>query len=203
MSSGNYFVPYMDNAYPISYRKALSEIFSIDNMFIIIESHKNCDEFFTFSTEPDNHKIINYYFNNLSIFKKFIANYKIQANNIIKLATQTQIQIPLSASFSTRDLGILSSEEKNSLIEQLAFKRIPINGSTYLTAREVDCLVLCSQNKSAKETAKALTISNRTVEMHLENAKEKLGCKGKSQLLAEFFKILERYLINKDFIKSY
>ena len=202
--SGNYFVNYLDDIYPIPYRKALSEIFHVDNMLMIVESYEDRDEFFSFGTEPDNHKILNVYLNNLDVFKRFIASYKIQAAHLIKLAIKERAPIPLSSSAietNIREL-VLPEYEKELLLNEVNPKKIPIGHGLYLTAREIDCLLLCSQGKSAKEIAKTIAISNRTVEMHLENAKQKLGCNRKSQLLNKFFKIIEQYHISKDFIRK-
>lgn len=50
-----------------------------------------------------------------------------------------------------------------------------------LTAREKECLMLTSQNKTAKEIAKILSITPRTVGFHIENALKKLEVSNKYQ----------------------
>lgn len=202
MLSGNYFVPYLDNIYPLPYRRALSEIFYVDNMLMIVENYPKRDEFFSFATEPDNRKILNCYFNNLDIFKRFIASYKIQADELIKLAIKQRTPVPLSTTSIDSDTYVLSENEKNSILSELTPKKIPLDNGVHLTAKEVSCLLLCSEGKSAKEVAKTMSISNRTVEMHLDNAKQKLGCHRKSQMLDAFLKIVERYHISRDLLKK-
>lgn len=54
-----------------------------------------------------------------------------------------------------------------------------------LTERETQCLHYLSQGKSAKETSNMLHISQRTVEFHLKNIKEKAGCRSKLELLTK------------------
>ncbi len=203
--SGSYFVPYLDDIYPIPYRKAMSEIFHVDNMLMIVESSEEQDELFCFATEPDNRKIVNVYFNNLDVFRRFITSFKIKADHLIKLAIKERVPVSLSLSDSiethVREL-VLPDHEKKLVLNELNPKKIPIDNGLYLTAREVDCLLLCSQGKSATKIAKTIAISNRTVEMHLENAKRKLGCNRKSQLLNKFFKIIEQYHISQDLISK-
>lgn len=52
-----------------------------------------------------------------------------------------------------------------------------------LTKKETEILLYLCQGKSAKEIAKIITISHRTVETHTEHIKEKLDCHSKYQLL--------------------
>ena len=55
-----------------------------------------------------------------------------------------------------------------------------------LTNRELDCLIMLSKGKTAKETARELNISPRTVETHLENIKIKFDARNKTEMLAIF-----------------
>lgn len=65
-------------------------------------------------------------------------------------------------------------------------KTIFKNGKAiHLTEREAQCLHYLSQGKSAKETSTMLHISQRTVEFHLNNVKEKAGCRSKLELLTK------------------
>ena len=60
-----------------------------------------------------------------------------------------------------------------------------------LTPREKECLSLQLHGKTAKETAKLLFISPRTVEYHFENIKNKLNCNNKKEIFT-LAKILEK-----------
>lgn len=50
------------------------------------------------------------------------------------------------------------------------------NHEMYLTAREVSCLAQVALGLTVKEIAQTLGISYRTVESHMNNIKNKLGC---------------------------
>lgn len=52
----------------------------------------------------------------------------------------------------------------------------------HLTERELDCISLYLQRKTAPETAKILHLSTRTIENYFENIKEKLNCRHKSEI---------------------
>ena len=52
-----------------------------------------------------------------------------------------------------------------------------------LTKREFECLFFMLRGKSAKETAKILSIAPRTIEKHIEHIKLKLNCHRRSDII--------------------
>lgn len=52
-----------------------------------------------------------------------------------------------------------------------------------LSAREVEVLELIVQGYSAKQTADKLSLSHRTVERHMDNARSKLGARNRPHLV--------------------
>ena len=60
-----------------------------------------------------------------------------------------------------------------------------------LTKREKDVFLLLVQNKTTKEIASILNISEKTVRNHVSNAMQKLGCKGRAGAVIELLKLVE------------
>lgn len=60
-----------------------------------------------------------------------------------------------------------------------------------LTKREKDVFVLLIQNRSTKEIADELGISEKTVRNHISNTMQKLGCKGRAGAVIELIKLGE------------
>lgn len=60
------------------------------------------------------------------------------------------------------------------------------SNSDMLSERELDALILIAKGKTAKEAARMLGLSNRTVETHIDNAKIKFKCNTKSELISLF-----------------
>ncbi len=60
-----------------------------------------------------------------------------------------------------------------------------------LTAREQEVFELLILNKSTKEIADFLGISEKTVRNHISNAMQKLGVKGRAQAVVELLKLGE------------
>ncbi len=63
--------------------------------------------------------------------------------------------------------------------------------STILTARERDVFELLITNKSTKEIAKILSISEKTVRNHISNVMQKLGVKGRAVAVVELLRLKE------------
>ena len=60
-----------------------------------------------------------------------------------------------------------------------------------LTKWEKDVFELLVQNKSTREIALELNISEKTVRNHVSNAMQKLGCKGRAGAVIELLKLGE------------
>ncbi len=60
-----------------------------------------------------------------------------------------------------------------------------------LTSREQEVFELLVLNKSTKEIAEFLGISEKTVRNHISNAMQKLGVKGRAQAVVELLKLGE------------
>lgn len=60
-----------------------------------------------------------------------------------------------------------------------------------LTKREKEVFSLLILNKSTKEIAINLKISEKTVRNHISNAMQKLGVKGRAQAVVELIKLGE------------
>ena len=60
-----------------------------------------------------------------------------------------------------------------------------------LTTREKEVFTLLIQNKTTKEIANKLNISEKTVRNHISNAMQKLGVKGRAGAVVELLKLGE------------
>ncbi|HHX16431.1 MAG TPA: response regulator transcription factor [Mollicutes bacterium] len=60
-----------------------------------------------------------------------------------------------------------------------------------LTKREKEIFELLVKNKSTKDIALYLNISEKTIRNHISNAMQKLGVKGRAQAVVELIKLGE------------
>jgi LuxR family transcriptional regulator of spore coat protein len=68
---------------------------------------------------------------------------------------------------------------------------IQLNQKPLLTKREREVFELLLQDKTTKEIASELFISEKTVRNHISNAMQKLGVKGRSQAVVELLRMGE------------
>ena len=64
-------------------------------------------------------------------------------------------------------------------------------GRSILTKREKEVFELLILNKTTKEIASKLNISEKTVRNHISNAMQKLGVKGRAAAVVELLKLRE------------
>ena len=60
-----------------------------------------------------------------------------------------------------------------------------------LTTREKEIFILLTNNKTTKEIADKLNISEKTVRNHISNTMQKLGVKGRAGAVVELIKLNE------------
>ncbi|HZG60741.1 MULTISPECIES: spore germination transcription factor GerE [Bacillales] len=70
-------------------------------------------------------------------------------------------------------------------------KEKPFQPKPLLTKREREVFELLVQDKTTKEIASELFISEKTVRNHISNAMQKLGVKGRSQAVVELLRMGE------------
>lgn len=91
----------------------------------------------------------------------------------------------------------LNSEFHHWRCHMALIHQVKTASNLLMSIREIQVAGLWLCGKSAKETALILRISNRTVETHRLNVKEKFGAANKSQLFELFYKYeLHILLIN-------
>lgn len=71
-------------------------------------------------------------------------------------------------------------------VKSLDDKAYPVK--SILTKREKEVFELLVQDKTTKEIAAELFISEKTVRNHISNAMQKLGVKGRSQAVVELIR---------------
>jgi len=141
-------------------------------------------EFFDLAAPSDNPLIFETYFNHTDLLEKFILYFKDKANPIIEQAYQERFSLP-----DKMQGNILTPRSYTQFCNLIKTNRIHLNlraKHIVFTKREYEILQELAKGKTAKESAKTLNISPRTVEAHLENAKNKTQCAFKSEIIDLF-----------------
>lgn len=130
----------------------------------IVQQHENYSDTFVFATQPGNNQINNFYLNQKELFEAFIHDFYERMSNILIDLTAERFALPQGTSFVSH----------------------PIQS---LTPRQQECARLLIDGLSAKEIARILQLSHRTVEFHIDIMKEKFGAKNRLSLIGLLSKI--------------
>ncbi len=161
--------------------RIVSERFNLYNPFSIIYPSDNFYEIFCFGVNHPNLEQISYYFNHVAEFEFFATECK---KELAKYFIKNKFLIELPAYMYNDNSHLFSSNLKQKNAPQQV--KFNINGFPIsFTRREFDCLQYLIQGNSAKETAKQLLISPRTVENYLENIKQKTFSRTKIELFSK------------------
>ncbi len=126
--------------------------------------------------------------NNIDLLKRFATYFAHQASPIIKRCNNHKITPNASDIFFVSDNDGSNTMTRIDRIEFLSQTCSDTPFNQKLTKKELNCIDYLLLGKTANEIAKILNLSPRTVEGHLNNLKNKLGCYSKSELIATLFK---------------
>ena len=162
--------------------------FNIGHNVSLLSKMDDYAETFTFASTTENTQIINFYMRHVDVLKSFCTFFKEKVSPLIKLCDVKQM-----ASLNEKIVllgdpeppswqhNISSFLEKTALYPSL-FDDTPLHYSK----REEECLFHISAGKSAKEIARDIGISHRTVESYIANIKKKVGCRKQTDLVRIF-----------------
>lgn len=142
-------------------------------------------EGWSFSTSQDRYEINNFYLNNVKIFHRFILYLREKAPSLFEIKDNDQLAIFKKNPDLSFQSSLSHKEEVNNFLSSLPSNGYSLsinNNIIKLSPREVECIFHFSQGKTAKEIAKILNISHRTVEDYIKNVKLKTGQSSKSAL---------------------
>lgn len=169
------------------------ESFNIDNGITFVIKRKDVTYLYIFASTRDNEQINNFYIRNIDLFKRFILYFKDKASDLIAKASENKIYLPEKQIVSPGRLKrhSLSELDRKQFYEKTAVdKYYLINESddVYLTRKQAECVAYLIEGATAKQCARALNISHRTVESYIDLIKEKV------------FKITGRYCSKDELI---
>lgn len=172
----------MDNKVPSQLR------LSVDmwNGVSLYVTHQDYYEVYTFGGTPKDTALPNFLINNQDVLHRFINYFKSAGKDIIDMSDDKKT---LTIEFHEHlDNSYLTDQDKLSgFVDRLSTNKYFLNNGTEnfrLSLRELECLTLKEQGMSAKEMARVMGISHRTVESYFDNIKFKSGLGNLSQVLA-------------------
>lgn len=153
----------------------IKEDFNVDNIIYIIRQGEDYTEFFSFGTSRNKPQIINFYLTNMNLLQGFCDYVKTQAAGLLTQAEKNT----LIHDYHKEGIQTYCPEE---IKDYLMFKKY------HITSREQQIIPLLVQGMRAKEIAKTLNISYRTIEDYLSQLKRKLKVRNLIELVVKITK---------------
>lgn len=158
--------------------------FNIWNGLSIFKQREDSIELWGFATDRQTENIQNFYIENIEFLKDFTASFNLNAADLI---LPTRKNLAVYRDFKPQ-LHIDEYDRKKiaEFIRSTPINKRPLitsKGEVFLAKKELACLNLLASGRSAKQIAKTLKYSVRTIEKHLENIKHKIACEDKSNII--------------------
>ncbi len=155
------------------------ESFNIDNGVSFVIKRKDATLLYIFASTRENYTINNYYLRNIDLFKRFILFFNDKGSDLIKKSSKNRIYLPEKQIITPnrlREIKISISKREEFYRETPIERFYLINQSDkcYLTQKQAECAAYLVAGATAKQSAKAIGISYRTVEGYIDNIKEKI-----------------------------
>jgi len=180
------------------------------NGFSIIREFEGSMEVGTFSNYDQNSGIKDFYRNHAKVLDDFITHFRKVGGDL------TNPLGPANSGLSPHLMKAYPEIEKifkcttpwerkiidfNDALQSRIRQEIYEIGKRYsLTPRELECLSYLTSGKTAKEIARIIDASPRTVETHINNIRLKTGCQSKRELTQWFEETFKPFLRNSAFI---
>ena len=176
--SNQQIISLLKDAYDFGYGNALS----------VVRSHNSFIDVFCFRADINDHEANERFIANFDIIDRFIEYFLLQAKNVILKAERYKI------TYAHEEEKVNWAEQR--INEALLIQEYPYfnqrllsstTGEPFLSLREEECLKYFVKGKTAKEIARILGISPRTVEVYLLHLKLKTNSTCKGQLIDKIF----------------
>ena len=154
--------------------------FSINYGFTVLRRYPNYCESFNmgYLNTFKNHNSTDY-LSKIDFIEKFCFYFVEQAHQLIKQATEVYFKTCFSHKYHNdkpKDL-IHDCPKSNILTSRRLYSSVQYDQLSNFTSREQDCLNYLLKGCSAKEIARLLNFSFRTIEFHINNIHKKTGFK--------------------------
>lgn len=183
--SGFYLQDYFPSYMQLIIKEARDN-FAICNSLVVIEKFAEYQEIYFLGMKSESKQFVNVYLNYQDLIKKFIVYFKKSASRLIETADKNRIALPWQKKPKIFNGDIVNLKEKVDTLQYFLFKQESSKNDdriSLLTKKEYQCLLQMALGKTSKEIARELFVSYRTIENHIANLKDKLGCKRKAELI--------------------
>lgn len=160
--------------------KDMRENFNRGHGLSILKVHETYMDNFIFTTEVSSEDINPLYLSNIESIERFTIYFISRAEKLISKAQKVFLPLEKEKFLSGDGSALQNNYKIKEFIASMPVEKAYLcksHNSAYLSKRETQCLIYSLKGKSAKEIARILYLSPRSIETYLENIKSRLGFK--------------------------
>ncbi len=158
--------------------------YNIWNGLSLFRRREDYIELWGFASDRSVDSLSAYYFNHLELLKSFVEDFSTVSMELFLRDSKDNLAIYKEYQIGEEELAINYKMNKERIDQFMKLtepkKKIAIvtdRGEEYLTKSELFCMNKLMMGLSAKEIARLIPRSYRTIEKHIENMKKKLECR--------------------------
>ncbi|NQY42024.1 MAG: hypothetical protein HRT87_01600 [Legionellales bacterium] len=159
------------------------KVFDIGHGFHYVERINDGQAYRKYIFGSDSIEIYNKLVNDVPLVKKFIKHIKNSSESILDYCKGNKFNFSDHFPDYFKESKKQIEDERRKKLIMFLKNTGKLDKYKNISKRELQCFELYNQGKSARETGEILGISNRTVETHFENLKNKLKAESKADLM--------------------
>lgn len=184
------------------YRKKVltlgKEFLNCDEGLLIIEKGPSFVEFFGYAAEREKCNLSLLYLNHRPLLNTFSQFFKSELTSLLQKQSREGLYLPLEKKedfYNSEPIAPLVRAHKRELFIKALKLDYTLQAAKLLTVQERACSRLMLECLTVREIGEKLSLSPRTVESYLNNAKNKLGCCTRKEFLEILNKLSELSLL--------
>jgi DNA-binding CsgD family transcriptional regulator len=153
------------------------------NSVHVVTRETDCQHLYSLFFDLDENDFLHWIVNNGNFLQDFIHQYNFSAQDLITeaKAEENRIVLPTFKDFAAAmHLKVTADTTPVNVIHK------SLHMPVHLSSQHAKCLLLLIQGKSAKEIARNMQLSHRTVEHYIEKIRRQLGCSSTKELIAAY-----------------
>lgn len=160
---------------------------NVHHRLFIVFKYTHYLEMFEFGIDNVVKNVFEFFLNHVKKLERFCVYFRETGSELINYVNHSKVLFDYDAEPKLfTELARYNEITDDKFYKSIEPKKIRVQGKVgekTITKREFECLLWCIKDKTAKQIARILSLSPRTVEEYLGNLKNKLGCRSKYELI--------------------
>jgi DNA-binding CsgD family transcriptional regulator len=157
------------------------------HIFTVVKTSETHTDFYHFGTHLNKPSINQWYINHLDLLHHFINFFAEKIVQSPKLAMGHNFTVPTVKQHEQCQIKSIIKSENLDVTRQF-LNMLGVKDGDQISPKQLECVKLLAQGLSAKEIARKVNLSHRTVEDYLAALRNKLKVKNSVELIARILK---------------